>query len=190
MRYLVFVLLFSVSLLAESETTFVDEPLGLFPSSELVEHKTTESTGYLVVLGALEKVNHELIPEKSILVRGRKDASTYYLPEARRTKQVVEHFRSELLGSAEILFECRGRSCGSSSFWANEHFKRAILYGPEQYQYYLVAQRSDSQQSEEADYIVIYIGERATRKIYVQIEYISPTGPKGESSESRRVIRN
>jgi hypothetical protein len=190
MRYLVFVVLVSVSLLAESETTFVDEPLGLFPSSELVEHKTTDSTRYLVVLGALEKVNHELIPEKSILVRGRKEASTYYLPEARRAKQVAEYFKSELLGSAEILFECQGRTCGSSSFWANEHFKRAILYGPEQYQYYLVAQRSDSPQSEEGDYIVIYIGERATRKIYVQIEYISQTGPRREPSESKPIIHN
>jgi hypothetical protein len=174
MRHLVFVLLVSVSLLAESETTPFDEPLGLFPSSELVEHKTTDSTRYLVVLGALEKVNHELIPEKSILVRGRKEASTYYLPEARRAKQ----------------FECQGRSCGNSSFWANEHFRRAILYGPEEYQYYLIAQRSDSRQSEEGDYIVIYIGERATRKIYVQIEYISQTGPKREPSESKPIIHN
>jgi hypothetical protein len=187
MRYLAFVLLISVALEAETKTASVAEPVGMFPSSELVEQETTESTGHLVVLGALEKVNHELQPEKSILVPGRKDASTWYLPEARRTEQVAEHFKSELIGSANILFECRGRSCGSSSYWANKHFERAILYGPEQYQHYLIAQRSIpqhplsqhplSQQKEQGDYIVIYIGERATRKIYVHIEYISRIKP-------------
>jgi hypothetical protein len=182
MRYLAFVLLISVALVAESDSASVAEPIGLFPSSELVEQETTESTGHLVVLGALKKVNHELRPKKSILVPGRKDASTWYLPEARSTKQVADHIKSELLESANLLFECRGRSCGSSSYWANKYFERAILYGPEQYQYYLIAQRSVpqhslSQQKEEGDYIVIYIGERATRKIYVHIEYISRIKP-------------
>ena len=178
MRYLVFVLIISVALVAESESASVAAAVGLFPFSELVEQKTTESMSHLVVLGALEKVNHELQPEKSILVSGRKDASTWYLPEARTTKQVAEHFKSELVESANILFECQGRSCGSSSYWANKHFERAIIYGPEQYQHYLIAQRSVSepsipQQIEEGDYVVIYIGERATRKIYVHIEYIA-----------------
>ena len=178
MRYLVFVLIISVAQLAESESASVAAAVGLFPFSELVEQKTTESMSHLVVLGALEKVNHELQPEKSILVSGRKDASTWYLPEARTTKQVAEHFKSELVESANILFECQGRSCGSSSYWANKHFERAIIYGPEQYQHYLIAQRTVSepsipQQIEEGDYVVIYIGERATRKIYVHIEYIA-----------------
>ena len=182
MRYLVFVLIISVALVAESESASVAAAVGLFPSSELVEQKTTESMSHLVVLGALEKVNHELQPEKFILVPGRKDASTWYLPEARRTRQVAEHFKSELIESANILFECQGRSCGSSSYWANKLFERAILYGPEQYQHYLIAQRSVpqhslAQQKAEGDYIVIYIGERATRKIYVHIEYISRVNP-------------
>ncbi|HAT28229.1 MAG TPA: hypothetical protein DCS89_14520 [Gammaproteobacteria bacterium] len=182
MCYLAFVLLIFVALVAESEPASLAEQVGLFPASELVEQETTESTGHLLVLGALKKVNHDLQPEEFILVPGRKDASTWYLPEARRTKQVAEHFKSELVESANILFECQGRSCGSSSYWANKLFERAILYGPEQYQHYLIAQRSVpqhslSQQNALGDYIVIYIGERATRKIYVHIEYISWAEP-------------
>lgn len=182
MRYIVFVVLISVVLVAQAEPALPAKPVGLFPASELVEQETTESTGHLLVLGALKKVNHELQPEKLILVPGRKDASTWYLPEARRTKQVAEHFKSELVELANILFECRGRACGSSSYWANKLFDRAILYGPEQYQHYLIAQRPApqqpiSQEKVEGDYIVIYIGERATRKIYVHIEYISRVNP-------------
>ena len=182
MRYIAFVLLISVSLVAQAEPALPPKPVGLFPASALVEQETTESTGHLLVLGALEKVNHELQPEKFILVPGRKDASTWYLPEARRTKQVAEYFKSELVETANMLFECQGRTCGSSSYWANKIFDRAILYGPEQYQHYLIAQRpvpqhSLSQEQAEGDYIVIYIGERATRKIYVHIEYISWAEP-------------
>ena len=187
MRYLAFVLLISVALVAQAEPALPVEPVGLFPSSELVEQEVTQSTSHLLVLGALKKVNHELQPEKLMLVPGRKEASTWYLPEARRAKQVAEHFKSELVESANILFECQGRACGSSSYWANKLFERAILYGPEQYQYYLIGQRptlqhSPSQQKPEGDYIVIYIGQRATRKIYVHIEYISRVTPKALTS--------
>lgn len=177
MRYIVFVLLISAALAAESESVSIAEPVALYPSSELVEQKSSESTGHLVVLGALKKVNHEMLPEKYVLVPGVKEALTYYLPEARRTKEVAQFFKSELNGSANILYECQGRTCGSSSYWANNHFKTAILYGPEQYQYYLVAQRAVPQQTEDGDYIVIYVGQRATRKIYVHIEYFSRIKP-------------
>ncbi len=177
MRYLVFVLLVSLGLVAKSESASVVNPIGLFPGSDLVEQEMTESTGHFLALGAMKKINHELLPEKSILVPGRKDASTYYLPEARGTKQIAEYYKSEVMEAANILFECQGRACGSSSFWANNHFKSAILYGPEQYQHYLIAQRSVPEQMDEGDYIVIYVGQRATRKIYVHIEYISRTKP-------------
>lgn len=188
MRYLVFVpLIVFAALVAAAESGLVAAPVGLYPSSEMVAQETTESSGHLVVLGVLKKINHELLPEKSILVSGRKEASTYYLPEARRTNQVADFFRAELVASANILFECQGRTCGSSSYWANSHFETAILYGPEQFQHYFIAQRSVSQRSvsqegEQGDYIVIYIGQRATRKIYAHIEYLSPIKPQALTS--------
>ena len=168
MRYIAFVLLISVSLVAQAEPALPAKPVGLFPASELVEQETTESTGHLLVLGALEKVNHELQPENFILVPGRKDASTWYLPEARRTKQVAEYFKSELVESANILFECQGRSCGSSSYWANRILGHAILYGPEQFQHYQIYELHD-----DGGYVAVYVGQRATRKIYVHVESVS-----------------
>jgi hypothetical protein len=62
------------------------------------------------------------------------------------------------------LFECSGRRCGSSNYWANTVFSAAILYGPEQYQHYLVTRL------ENGNYLAVYVAMRGTRKVYVHIE--------------------
>ncbi len=133
-------------------------------SAESVSESWSEASSHLVVLGALEKVDHELQPEDSEIISGRKFQETFYLPEARRTGQVFEHYLQQLEALGEIKFQCDGRGCGSSSYWANRVFDRAILYGPEQYQKYAVVNRHDGQ-----GYIAVYVGERATRKIYVHL---------------------
>ena len=121
------------------------------------------------MLGTLKKVDHELQPEKSIVISAEINTSTWFLPEARTTEGVIDHFRSELGESANVLFECEGRSCGSSSYWANKYFEKAIMYGPEQFQQNLIVKPVLEGQ---ADYIIIYVAKRATRKVYVHIEEV------------------
>ena len=40
--------------------------------------------------------------------------------------------------NAELVFQCSGRDCGPSTYWANKIYQKALLYGPEQYQRYIV----------------------------------------------------
>lgn len=140
-----------------------------YRSAELESEEWSEASSHLVVLGSLEKVNRELQPEKSEIFYGRRYQETYYLPEARRTEQVFDHYRMQLKQLGQVLFQCDGRACGSSSYWANKVFKEAILYGPEQFQKYLIAERSDS-----GGYVAVYVGQRATRKIYVHQVHFLP----------------
>ena len=143
----------------------IQGPLG----AELVDQESNDTLQYhLVVLGALEKVNRELEPEASEFVQARKRSWTWYLPEARRTERVFNHYLNEVEPLGELAFTCSGRGCGSSSYWANTIFKHAILYGPEQFQHYLAIRLGDG-----SGFLVVYIGERATRKIYVHIEQIT-----------------
>ena len=159
---------FEITMAAELRSSF----LSLLQSSELVSNDIKISTNHLLVLGALKKVDHELQPEKSIIVSAEINTSTWYIPEIRTTQKVMNHFRSELGESASVLFECEGRACGSSSYWANKHFEKAVMYGPEQYQRYLIVKPAAESHAAPPDYIIIYVAKRATRKIYVHIEEV------------------
>ena len=159
-----------------STVTIADRELTLPVGAQLVENtrllddpQSAEPAGHLVVLGALERVNHELEPENSAFVFGTRQAWTWYLPASRRTRDVSRDMTAQL-SDLEEAFSCRGRGCGSSSYWANRIFERAILYGPQQYQYYHAYRIN---QGEETDsYLLVYVAERATRKIYLHIELI------------------
>ena len=106
-----------------------------------------------------------LEPESLEFVSGSRQSTTYYIPNERRVGKVMEFYKDQLNNSARILFECSGRDCGSSNYWANTVFKVPILYGPEQYQNYVVGKTADR-----GDYVSVYIGQRGTRKIYVHVE--------------------
>ena len=148
------------------DTEMPRHPLSLSSSAELVDEViNVDVSRHLVVLGALEKVNHILEPEKSVIVQGIKSTFTYYLPEARRTLNVGKQIKPQLVQLGELVFECQGRSCGSSSNWANRILGKAILYGPEQYQHYYAVKLING-------YLSVYVGQRATRKIYLHIEVV------------------
>ena len=140
--------------------------LDAYPGAELVgSNSDPKVTTRRIFLGSLEKINNVLEPESLEFVSGSRQSSTYYIPDERRVGKVVEFYRDQLNKSARILFECSGRDCGSSNYWANTVFQAPILYGPEQYQNYLVGKTTD-----QGDYVSIYIGQRGTRKIYVHVE--------------------
>ncbi len=170
MRYIAF-LLFVIALPAGGvEITLGPSVIRVAGAAEMVEKVVEEDAApHLIVLGSLEKVNHELKPEKSEVISGLKSAFTYYLPQARRTGDVGQFYRDQLVVLGEIVFECKGRTCGSSSSWANSILDRAIIYGPEQHQRYYVAKTASG-------YLSVYVGQRATRKIYVHIEYVETLG--------------
>lgn len=145
------------------------EVLAPYVGAELVaEGADTRDARHLVVLGSLEKVDHVVQPEQSTTFKGLRTWETYYLPQARRTRDVAEHYREEIERLGEVKFVCSGRTCGSSSYWANTLFEQSILYGPEQYQQFFIVEEPDG-----GGYTSVYIGQRATRKIYVHIQALT-----------------
>lgn len=141
--------------------------LVLPPGAELVESETAEQAArHMVVLGSLERVNQQLVPEGSEFVFGTKSTWTWHLPQSRRTRDVSRDFEAQLADLQQV-FHCRGRGCGPSNYWANQIFERAILYGPVQHQYYRAFRLNDTD-----SYLLVYVGQRATRKIYLHIEYV------------------
>jgi hypothetical protein len=140
-----------------------------YPGAEVVESRIDEKiASRRIILGALKKINNILQPKFSEYVSGTQTSTTYYIPAERRVDKIAEFYRDQLSGSASILFKCEGRGCGSSNYWANTVFTTPLLYGPEQYQNYIIARDLATN-----DYIAIYVGQRGTKKIYVHVQITS-----------------
>ena len=143
-----------------------------YPEAEV--ESTSEDTTDIsrrLILSSLKKINNILAPEKVEYVKGTRESLTLYIPNERRTEVVLEFYRDHLLRQGKILYECHGRECGSSNYWANTVFSTSKLYGPEQFQHYVLARLDGS-----GDYIALYVAMRGTRKIYVHIETTRPSG--------------
>ena len=163
MAHLIKALLFfsvALSCLAKGES----QPASPFPGAELVSKSIEPVKSHMLVLGALEKVDQELRPENFKILAAKKSSYTYYLPDARQTTEVLEYYFDQFQSDGSLEFECKGRECGSSSYWANKIFKSAMLYGPEQFQNYAVFRTS-------AGWWTLYVSQRATRKIYVRLDH-------------------
>lgn len=143
-----------------------------YPEAE-VESASEDTTDISrrLILSSLKKIKNILEPEKVEYVKGTRESLTLYIPNERRTDVVLEFYRDHLLRQGKILYECHGRECGSSNYWANTVFSTSKLYGPEQFQHYVMAQLDGS-----GDYIALYVAMRGTRKIYVHIETTRPSG--------------
>ena len=126
--------------------------------------KSVES--HRIILGSLKKVNNVLEPENFEYIIGTKRSETFFVPGERDVDQVKDFYRAQLLALGEILFECSGRNCGPSNYWANTVFVKPILYGPEQFQRYFLARLKHG------EYVSVYVAMRGTRKLYFHIEVI------------------
>jgi len=155
----------SLICLVVSTLAYAETPLEDYPGLEVVDtrHDDTLSSRRLI-LGSLKKINNLLEPERVEYISGTRGSMTAFIPNERRTDTVKKFYRDQLRILGEILFECRGRTCGSSNYWANTVFGASILYGPEQFQHYILAKLKNG------DYIAVYVAMRGTRKLYVHVE--------------------
>jgi len=167
--FTVMVLLMSpcVSIAAETDLSSL---IPQYPRSELVEFtEDKEIATHEIMMGALKKSGGIVEPEASEYVVGRRVASTWYIPNEQRTEVVSDFFKDRLKSKGEIVFECKGYGCGSSNYWANNVFKRAILYGPEEYQHYFLT-RIDGEGT--TWYVATYVALRGTRKLYAHTDIV------------------
>jgi len=140
-----------------------------FPHAKVVSEEVLSTTqNFELTMGPVKRINSLLRPESLLVVRGKKQAITLLSSKRRNAEEIFQHYLDQLSTGSEVLFQCIGRSCGPSTYWANRIYENALLYGPEQYQRYLFAKIDASQ----SDYLVIYIGQRATGQVYIQHEVI------------------
>ncbi len=164
---LIVVLIIALPLLVEAKE--VSDVVALFPGSVVVdEGRDDELKTHQIITGSVARVNTRLVPKSSEYVLGKKSYQTLEVLNVTRTRDLGNFYREQLLLNGTILFECKGRTCGSSNYWANTVFKNSILYGPEQYQYSYVGRIV----RDKSYYVAIYVAQRGTGKLYTKIETI------------------
>ncbi|HBW84513.1 MAG TPA: hypothetical protein DEF79_10790 [Gammaproteobacteria bacterium] len=149
-----------------------------FPDSVLSSAEFEADTNYRLVLGRLQRSRGVVVPESSERIRGDVSKLIFEIPREYSGEDVFGYFQSNFyVKGYEKLFECIGRECGSSNYWANDIFRNRVLYGPERNQYFLNV-RVPSEGKEPA-HISLYVITRGNRRTYSYLEIVEPSGTSG-----------
>jgi len=139
-----------------------------YPDSKIEQYSSATPTDYTLVLGKLKKINNQLEPEYVKRLSGQLTRITYRIPEGYSPLTAFKYYADQFV-SAELLFECRARECGSSSYWANQIFNLSILYGPDKDQHYGVY-RLKLEGKELL--VVIYSIMRGNKRVYAHLDIL------------------
>lgn len=134
--------------------------------SSIVDYRHSERVDYRLALGAIQKVNGVERPEQERRLSGQLTRISYRLPEGLSGQEVFTFFHRQLAEQGgEELFQCRGRRCGSSNYWANQIFAFRRLFGLEDSQFYL-AMRLPGVTA------VVYVVQRGNRQLYAHLDLL------------------
>ena len=162
----------------DSVVGFSDHSLiARFSEAEIIQRKLKRDINYRIILGPLERVRGEVIPEDSERLRGDVTQITYEISQEFSGEDVYAFFQEQLTTkNYELLYSCEGRECGSSNYWANDIFRNRTLYGPERNQHFMAFRASSALQGD--PYFSLYIITRVNRKTYAYLEIVEPAGTK------------
>ena len=163
-----FIAMFSVEL--RSQDLKLAEAIWLepFSHSEVLEIEILENQTHDLVIGTLQRTRGEVNPEDSRRLQGDVVKATYKIDQEFSGTEVFNFYREQIFAEGhEILFECSGRACGSSNYWANDIFGKRNLYGPVMNQFYIAARRLSAE-----DYISLYVITRGNKKVFAYLETV------------------
>lgn len=145
-----------------------------FPGSDIADFRRQQNTVYDLALGRMQRVDGRVSSSRVERLQGELIRITYAIPSGYSAEEVYNHFRNQLLtGEQTGLFECRGRGCGSSNYWANDKFGNRVLYGPEAGQFYLASTyRSERDGVPVSGYAALYTVTRGNRRVYAHLDFL------------------
>tara|TARA_B100000809_G_scaffold265553_1_gene324758 strand:- start:11015 stop:11551 length:537 start_codon:yes stop_codon:yes gene_type:complete len=156
---------FCVSLVAQAEVN-----LDVTQNSFLIQQTQISAPYYTLPTSAMRKVNGVIGAEYNLSLSGQLSSYTWEMMPGLSAKMVHEKALTELKAvNVEVLYQCHGRSCGSSNQWANQVFHQSRLYGLDSQQSY-AALKQDTLKGQ--NYYALYSTERGNKKVYLHLEMI------------------
>lgn len=167
-RFLCFIFFLALpSALFASESSFSFQ---LHPQASVLYQTSQQNNDYIIALSKYKKVDNRWVPEKWQREAGQLLRYTIEMPKDYTEDAMFSFYREQLPAKAELLFGCKGRGCGESNNWANDHFGIKQLYGTDSSQAYSVFRLSDANQPQA--YVTIYTVRRGNRRLYAQLEVL------------------
>lgn len=167
--------------------------LGLFFSSfgfalqapdfaELSNHAKHSVSNYRLVISTLKRQNAQTFGEKERRLKGKLWRRQWLAIKGYDLDEIQRFFLKQLK-TADILYQCQNRDCGSSQFWANKVFEQPALLGRDNHQRYFVALKKGNPNQ----FYIFYAAKRHTGQIRFQLDILSSTenpNPQAVSSQS------
>ena len=123
---------------------------------------------YVIPLSKIQRSGRGWSPEKVLDVDAQVTRFTFKIPRSNDLSEVYRFYLNQIkLAGNDIIFECNGRSCGSSNAWANNFFNDYRLYGADDNQSLVVVQNPDY-------YHVMYLNRRGAGDVMVRIDQVTP----------------
>ena len=145
-----------------------------FPHAQQVSFSEEPVIDHEIGLGAMRKVRGVWQFKESERLTGSLTRYTWQIVDGFTAAEVMAELVAmvEAREGVELLFQCRGRSCGSGAQWANRVFRQRILYGREDLQRYRVYALPEAPGYR----LVIYAGARTADRQYLHAELVSIAG--------------
>lgn len=151
------------SLLISSFSLGLEPP----PFAKLNTETNQSLSDYRVVLSGLKRQQAQTFAEKEQRLSGKLWSRTWLAFKGYELDKISQFFLSQL-NEADILYQCQGRACGSSQFWANSVFEAPTLLGRDDQQRYFVALKSGQPNK----LYVFYASKRHTGQIRFHLDVL------------------
>ncbi len=126
---------------------------------------------YLLALGSYKKIAGSWRADRQQRLSGNLARYTLELPEGHSANNGFDFYLDQLQNyNIRELFHCKGRDCGTSNSWANNHFKNQLLYGLDQFQQYGAYEVTTA--DETPFYVALYSVQRGNKRVYLQLDVL------------------
>jgi hypothetical protein len=149
---------------------YSNQTLEQFKGANLIKHDQSSQVDYALPLANLKKSARTWIPIKAKQVQGELSSSLFKFGRNESLLPIYDFYRKQMTASSNILYECSGRTCGSSNAWANNFFNDYRLYGADANQYLLVVDGA----TQGSGYQVLYLNRRGAGDVMLRLDSIEP----------------
>lgn len=148
---------------------YSNQTLEQFKGANLIKHDQSSQVDYAIPLANLKKSARTWIPIKAKQVQGELSSSLFKFGRNESLLPIYDFYRKQMTASSNILYECSGRTCGSSNAWANNFFNDYRLYGADANQYLLVVEQESTEGS---GYQVLYLNRRGAGDVMLRLDNV------------------
>lgn len=161
--------MFLLGLSLSSSQVYANDAIKQFKGADLVKFEQGVQQDYSIPLANLKKSARTWIPIESKQVQGDTSSSLYKFGRNESLKPIFNFYKEQMAQDTnDILYECHGRTCGSSNAWANNFFNDYRLYGADANQSLLVVANESN-----AQYQVLYLNRRGAGDVMLRLDTVN-----------------